>query len=768
VAVATIAVTEWAWWLHPGGVLAGAAPAAAGVLLAALLLVAPTRWPAPTVVAALAVGLVAARHHAPLELSIGWALATVVAAFTTALLLRWYAGGRFELASVRELGTLLGAALVGGITAAAIQAGALAVAGDHTAATLWRGAWPAAVGVALGLALIASAALTTARRDPSARHADLLGETLALAAAVVVGVVALTRWDDPMAYLAALILVGAAWRFGPRGVAWSGCALVAAADWSAARVTGPFTGAADARAATTVLQVFIAATVLVVLALAVALEERDRADRARGLAVERFRRTFHDSPVAMAVTTFEGRIVETNRALCQLLMRADHRLVGTTLRSLRADDSGEHDLRRTPAPSGDSPEPAETRLVDGRGNIVWVEISEAPLRRVEGPLELQVVVLRDVTERKALEQQLFQAQKMESVGRLAGGIAHDFNNVLAVMRGQVELLQDDLAVLDSARARIDSVQRATDRAAALTDDLMAFSRQRVDEPVAFDLHELLLGVQELLHQVLGAGVTLELQLDASPATILADPNRIEQAVLNLVVNARDAMPSGGSVVISTRTEPSPTPALVLAVADTGAGMDAATRARIFEPFFTTKPPGFGTGLGLSTTDDIVRGAGGAITVDSRRGQGTTFTLVFPAVTEDAGDEPLIDLTDGSDDSPTVLVVDDESDVRALIAEILRGSGYRVIAAADGDAAIALLDRAVRPVDLLVTDVVMPVMSGTDLAARVTTRSPSTRVLFVSGFVPAGSAALHGAPLVAKPLRRAELLDAVHIALDGAA
>jgi signal transduction histidine kinase len=435
--------------------------------------------------------------------------------------------------------------------------------------------------------------------------------------------------------------------------------------------------------------------------------------------------------------------------------------VGTELRALWPDDSGEHEL---PRPGTPEPLPQEARLVNARGNVVWVEISESVLRRGDATSPLQVVVLRDVTERTNLRQQLLQAQKMESVARLAGGIAHDFNNVLSVMRGQVELLQDDLDVLESARARIDSVQRATDRAAALTDDLMAFSRQR-DEPEAFDVHEHLHDVRELFHQVLGSAVTLELELAANPATIVADPNRIEQAVLNLVVNARDAMPAGGQVTIATRTDPA-TRAFVLSVADTGAGMDAATRARIFEPFFTTKPPGFGTGLGLSTTDDIVRAAGGTIDVDSQRGRGTTFTLTFPALDEHSGVHEVLDLADEA--TPTVLVVDDESEVRSLIAEILRGSGYHVVVAADGDAAIAMLERASRPVDLLVTDVVMPVMSGTDLAARVTSSSPSTRVLFVSGFVPAGSPSLRGAPLVAKPLHRAELLDAVHLALDGAA
>ena len=319
---------------------------------------------------------------------------------------------------------------------------------------------------------------------------------------------AIGRWGDPLAFSAAALLVWAALRFGARGVAWSVLVMVAAADWAAARAAGPFDTMLDARDASMLLQVFVAVTAFAMLGLALALDERDAAEVARANAAERFRRTFHDSPVAMAVTTVDGRIVETNRALCALLVLADHRLVGTNLHAYGPDDSGEHDLARRSAPG-------ETRLVSSRGDTVWVEISESPLRRLDGRDELQVVVLRDVTERKVLQQQLFHAQKMESVGRLAGGIAHDFNNVLAVMRGQVELLQDDLEVLDSARARIDSVQRATDRAAALTDDLMAFSRQRVDEPEPFDLHELLLGVRELLHQVLGDSVTLELELEAT-------------------------------------------------------------------------------------------------------------------------------------------------------------------------------------------------------------------------------------------------------------
>jgi PAS domain S-box-containing protein len=761
VALAVFGVASWGWWLHPGGVVTPALAAAAGVVLVALLLSAPRVWAAPLVAGALAVGCAAAVQDAPVEFVVGHAVAVTAAALASAVLLRWYARGPFRLTRVREFCTLVAAAAVGGVLGAALLTLAVAINREPGASALWRTAWPLAIAIGAGMVLVPTAALTLLTRAPASylRGRDIEAGLLVLAVAGVA--FAITQVEDPLVFAGALVLLWGALRFGPAAVAWSGLALVAAADWSAARLAGPFVDVATTRDAVVLLQTYAAITLFTTIALALAFQERDTAEAGRDAAAERFRRTFHDSPVAMAVTTVEGRIVETNRALCQLLAIPDHALVGTAMRALWPDDSGEHEL---PRPGTTDALPQEARLVNARGNVVWVEISESPLRRGDVTSPLQVVVLRDVTERTNLRQQLLQAQKMESVARLAGGIAHDFNNVLSVMRGQVELLQDDLEVLESARARIDSVQRATDRAAALTDDLMAFSRQR-DEPEPFDVHARLHDVQELFHQVLGAAVTLELDLAANPANIVADPNRIEQAVLNLVVNARDAMPAGGQVTIATRTDPS-TRAFVLSVADTGAGMDAATRARIFEPFFTTKPPGFGTGLGLSTTDDIVRAAGGTIEVDSQRGRGTTFTVTFPAIEEHSGAHEVLDLADET--TPTVLVVDDESEVRALIAEILRGSGYHVVVAVDGDAAIALLERATRPVDLLVTDVVMPVMSGTDLAARVTSSSPSTRVLFVSGFVPAGSPSLRGAPLVAKPLHRAELLDAVHLALDGAA
>ena len=405
-----------------------------------------------------------------------------------------------------------------------------------------------------------------------------------------------------------------------------------------------------------------------------------------------------------------------------------------------------------------------------RGDTVWVEISESPLRRLDGRDELQVVVLRDVTERKVLQQQLFHAQKMESVGRLAGGIAHDFNNVLAVMRGQVELLQDDLEVLESARARIDSVQRATDRAAALTDDLMAFSRQRVDEPEPFDLHELLHGVRELLHQVLGDGVTLELELerDRDDDRRRPQPPRAGRPQPGGERARRDA---GGRPRHHHDAQRARAVARARAARRRhrrGDGSPRHARASS-KPFFTTKPPGFGTGLGLSTTDDIVRAAGGTIDVDSRRGHGTTFTLTFPRARRPRSirDPPRSTSSTPTSTSTTMRRPCSWSTTSPTCA---RWSPRSCRAPATGCSPPPTAtppsrcsSARARPVDLLVTDVVMPVMSGTDLAARVTDRSPTTRVLFVSGFVPAGSPSLRGAPLVAKPLHRAELLDAVHTA-----
>ena len=784
--LAAATAAEWVAWLRAGPGAAVALTPAAGIAFAAALLLPWRRAAAPLVAVTVAVVGVALRHHVDPGVAVALGVAAVLAAATGALLLRFYADGEFRIEGVRDLAALVVAALAGALLAAMVVTGALAIWGAD--APWWRVLYRTTLADALGMVLVGCVAV--AHLQPRGRRHGGRAEGAALGLAVAVSaVLAIAHWGDPLAFVSVVLLVWAALRFGSRAVALAGLVLLAAADWALARGSGPFAATLDSLdGAVLVVQAFFAVTMLTMLGFSTALEERDGAEAQRWVAAERSRRTFDHSPVGMAVTTLDGVVVEANRALCMLLGRAEPDLVGRTLRSWRDDDTtGEHEALR-PGFTGEPTEGRVQRFVRADGEIVHAELSEARLRHLDGAPDHKVVFVTDVSERTTLRHQLVHAQKMESVGRLAGGIAHDFNNVLAIMRGQVELLQDDLALLERARKRVDSVQRATDRAAALTDDLMTFSRRSVDVPETFDLHELLQSLRELLHQIVGPTVALELKLDAGASTIVADPNRLEQAVMNLAVNARDAMPTGGSLTLGTTNVPVPgaPPYVVLTITDTGIGMDEPTRQRVFEPFFTTKPPGRGTGLGMSTTADIVKAANATIEVRSALGRGSTFLLTFPTVAtvtaeldlrDDAGASELAsELANGTANGAngangpahgTVLVVDDEPEMRTLVAEILRGAGYRVLVATDGDAALAMLAREA-VVDLLVTDVVMPVMSGTDLAERVAERSPSTRVLFVSGFVPAGAAALRGAPLLTKPLRRNDLLDAARRLVPSAA
>ena len=404
----------------------------------------------------------------------------------------------------------------------------------------------------------------------------------------------------------------------------------------------------------------------------------------------------------MALTTLDGVILDANPALCEMLRLPRKELLGDTLEARRYHDdrSGEHDLSQF-LPGAVQFVAVEQRYVAADDEIVWVEFSETRVRGFDDHPDSRLVLLHDITRRKGLEEQLIHAQKMEAVGRLAGDVAHDFNNLLAVMRGHAELLDDDLRVLGQARNRLASMQRATAKAAALTEDLLTYSRRRTDDPEILDLHEVINGAQEMLLQLVSDGVELDVHLDASLTSVLADPYRIEQALLNLVVNASDAMPDGGTLTIST-SNPSvgdggehADRAVALVVADTGVGMAADVQRQIFEPFFTTKPEGSGTGLGLSTAYAVVRSCGGTITVDSEPGVGTTFVITLPITL------PVADATDGgaggsvSQDTidlrpATILVVDDEPDMRDVVTTMLRGSGYRVLEAGDARGALDVL------------------------------------------------------------------------------
>ena len=342
-------------------------------------------------------------------------------------------------------------------------------------------------------------------------------------------------------------------------------------------------------------------------------------------------------------------------------------------------------------------------------------------------------VCQDVTERERLERQFLQAQKLDSLGRLAGGVAHDFNNLLTVINGRTELALHRLRDGGPLRASLEQILAAGNKAAALTQQLLAFSRKQVLQPRVMDLNEVVAGMGAIIRRIIGEDITLVLNLARDPCPIQADPAQMEQVIMNLAVNARDAMPRGGRLSLTTRSQPpEQSGAMVtLQVSDTGIGMDQATLARAFEPFFTTKGAGKGTGLGLSIVYGVVQQSGGVIEVQSEPGRGAVFTMRFPrtlAAENTAEESSPARASRGG----TVLLVEDEDAVRALCAEMLQQLGCQVLAAANADEARQVWARHGAKVDLLLTDVFMPGLSGPELAQLLRTERPSLRVLLMSG------------------------------------
>jgi len=356
-----------------------------------------------------------------------------------------------------------------------------------------------------------------------------------------------------------------------------------------------------------------------------------------------------------------------------------------------------------------------------------------------------VINARDVTERRSLERQLLQAQKMEAVGRLAGGIAHDFNNVLTAIFGYVDLLLDGLPTLSPLRPDIEEIRRAAERAAGLTRQLLAFSRKQVLQTRTLDLNELLTDIDKLLRRLLGEDIDIVTKLDPKLGAVRADWGQLEQVVVNLAVNARDAMPGGGRLTIETRNAEldeaytrehvpvRPGRYVMFALSDTGTGMSPETMAHMFEPFFTTKEAGKGTGLGLATVYGIVKQSGGYVWCYSELGHGTTFTVYLPRVDEPVDPLPVRVAARSTRGSETVLVVEDEPGLRALTRRLLEKHGYTVLEAATADAAAALARDYPGPIHLLLADVVLPGGSGRALADALLSQRAGVRVLFMSGY-----------------------------------
>jgi PAS domain S-box-containing protein len=412
---------------------------------------------------------------------------------------------------------------------------------------------------------------------------------------------------------------------------------------------------------------------------------------------------------------------------------------------------GRTPLRREQIPlfralEGERVSDVEMMIVPKQGEARTVLASGRPILDSEGNKLGAVAAMIDITERKHLEQQFRQSQKMEAVGHLAGGVAHDFNNFLTIITGYGQMIQRNLEPGSSMRAHVDEILKSGERAAALTRQLLAFSRRQEFSPRMLDLNTVVGSTKNMIHLLIGNNIELLTVLPAGLGFVRGDPGQIEQIIMNLAVNARDAMPNGGSMTLETsnveldeayargHVQVKPGSYVMLAVTDTGCGMDSSTQAHIFEPFFTTKDPGKGTGLGLATVYGIVKQHGGNIWVYSEPGQGTAFKIYFPRVeTGAAKTEPHRAAAPELRGSETILVVEDEQAVRSLMVRMLRSMGYWVLEASRADEALMVCLRHKGPVHLLLTDVVMPQKSGRDLIDQLRPLRPDIKVLFTSGY-----------------------------------
>ena len=523
---------------------------------------------------------------------------------------------------------------------------------------------------------------------------------------------------------------------------------------------------------------------LQVFATVVDLTARKASESALAESERRFRTVLEAGPNAVVAIDAQGRIVYVNLQVAATFGYGPDEVLGQSIELLLPERvASRHVGHRDGFVAHPVARPMGIGLdLAGRrrdGSEFPVEISLAPVETADGLQVFATVV--DITARKGAESQLLQAQKLESIGRLAGGIAHDFNNMLFAIHGYGELLAQDLATdaradfdADRALRNVEAISQAAERASALTAQLLAFSRQQVVTFKVLDMNAAVTKIEPMVRPLIGEDVRLILKLDPAAGHVRADSGQIDQIVVNLVVNARDAMPEGGTVTIETGNvtfdEPyaieyfgvSPGQYVLLAVSDTGVGMDSVTREHVFEPFFTTKDVGKGTGLGLATIYGIVRQAGGHIWLYSEPGRGSAFKLYFPRVDAAVEDTPIEQVTPDVGVG-TVLVVEDEPAVRDMTTQLLERAGYRVIAVAGGPEALASATND-EPIDVLVTDVIMPAMSGIDLAEQMLDRYPRIGVVLLSGYtaetLDLERVTARGVLFVPKPVTSNELLQAV--------
>ncbi len=509
--------------------------------------------------------------------------------------------------------------------------------------------------------------------------------------------------------------------------------------------------------------------------IALAIDRR-RNEEALRKSESMFRLLFSHTPLPTWVFDTEtGKFLEVNEAATKQYGFTEEEFKRMTVFDIRpaSDRASKDDVWHDPALRAFHRGQWRHQSKDGR--VFKVELVEHELEYAGRRVRL--VVAQDISERQSLEEQLRQAQKMEAVGRLAGGVAHDFNNLLMVIKGHTELLLGSLNPADPARRKIEQIERSADRATGLTRQLLAFSRMQVLQPRSINLNSIVEEMGKLIPRLIGEDIELVIRTSPDVGTIRADASQMEQIIMNLAVNSRDAMPKGGKLIIETSNADldgaykvahpvvKPGRYVLLAVSDTGIGMDAETQAHIFEPFFTTKEQGKGTGLGLSTVYGVVKQSGGFIWVYSEIGKGATFKIYLPRVdgaAEEAGQvSPPSQVLRGTE---TILLAEDEEDVREVAREFLESAGYRVLLAANGAEALTRAAECTGAIELVLTDMVMPGMTGHELVRRLRQQRPEFGVIYMSGYSEQAAAeATKSDPTAAvltKPFSRAAILRAV--------
>jgi PAS domain S-box-containing protein len=524
-----------------------------------------------------------------------------------------------------------------------------------------------------------------------------------------------------------------------------------------------------------------------ILSTSIDVTERKRAEESLRESERLLRQVLNALPVGVVVTDLCGNVILSNPASKQIwggmIIAGDERYAkskGWWHRTGKRIGPDEWPSRRAfTAGQTAVKELVEIESFDGIRKVI--ENSAAPIRTDDGTITGAVVINEDVTDVLRLEDQFRQAQKMEAVGHLAAGVAHDFNNLLTIINGYSEIIQTDLPADSPVQKLVREIDQAGQRAASLTRQLLAFSRKQVLEPRVLNVNAIVTDTAKMLRRLIGEDIELKTVLESSLRPVKADPGQIEQVLMNLAVNARDAMPQGGKLTIETANldlNVSYTQAypelrsgsyVMLAMSDTGIGMDDTTKAHIFEPFFTTKGPGEGTGLGLATVFGVIKQSNGYITVYSTPGRGTTFRVYLPVVAEFTSPRAHPSLMTATHGKETILLAEDEPAVRALARHALQVQGYTVLEAGQGDKALHIAEEYKGTIDLLVTDVVMPVMSGRELAERLAAIRPGVKVLYLSGYTD-DAAIRHGVlksetALLQKPFTPTSLAAKVREVLD---